>query len=68
MVRICDAHGFACNLKKATRVFRVSLLTQRELEGLLEELLKYANVFDYDDVTNLPRLVGAKHAIHLELG
>ena len=44
------------------------MLTQRELEGLLEELLKYANVFDYDDVTNLLRLVGAKHTIHLELG
>ena len=44
------------------------MLTQRELERLLEELLKYANVFNYDDVANLLRLVGVEHTIHLELG
>ena len=62
-----DALGFARDLKKATRVFRV-YVQPKEPEGLPEELAEFADVFDYDDIINLPQPEGAEHAINLELG
>ena len=62
-----DALGFARDLKKATRVFRV-YVQLKELEGLPEELAEFADIFDYNDIINLLRPEGTEHAINLELG
>ncbi|KAI7299779.1 hypothetical protein KC315_g17470, partial [Hortaea werneckii] len=67
-VRVRDARGFRRDMRKADKVFAVTLQGAEDGAKLPEELQGYADVFNTEEAARHKRPEGAEHAIDLEPG